>query len=64
MSKDFPFFPDFDDSLLETNLNMSIEKRLETHDAALEVAREFEKAGQELRSRSDKRDSQNSHGLK
>jgi hypothetical protein len=37
---------DFDESLLEANLEMTVEERILAHDAALEVAKEFEKAGQ------------------
>ena len=40
---------DFDVSLLEDNLQKSIEDRVLTHDAALEVAHEFERAGRSLR---------------
>lgn len=41
-----PFPPDFDESLLEQNLLMTVEQRLIAHDSALEVALEFKKAGQ------------------
>jgi len=40
--------PDFDESLLEQNLLLTVEQRLVTHDSALEVALEFKKAGQIL----------------
>jgi hypothetical protein len=40
--------PDFDTSLLEQNLQLTIEERLFAHDSALEVALEFKRAGQEL----------------
>ncbi len=33
---------DFDESLLEENLKMTVEEWILAHDAALEVAREFE----------------------
>lgn len=39
---------DFDESLLEENLKLTVEQRLVAHDAALEVALEFKRAGQEL----------------
>jgi hypothetical protein len=34
---------DFDESLLEANIEMTVEERVLAHDAALEVAKEFEK---------------------
>ena len=37
---------DFDESLLEQNLQLTIEERLIAHDSALEVALEFKRAGQ------------------
>jgi hypothetical protein len=37
---------DFDESLLEANIEMTVEERVLAHDAALEVAKEFEKAGE------------------
>jgi hypothetical protein len=39
---------DFDESLLEQNLQMTLEERLIAHDSALEVALEFKRAGREL----------------
>jgi hypothetical protein len=39
---------DFDESLLEANLKKTVEERLSSHDAALEVAKEFERAGKEI----------------
>lgn len=40
--------PDFDISLLEANLELSIEDRIRTHDEALEVALEFKRAGEQF----------------
>jgi putative intracellular protease/amidase len=39
---------DFDESLLEDNLKKTVEQRIAAHDSALEVAHEFQRAGQEL----------------
>ena len=41
-------FKDFDESLLEINLQKTVEQRIIAHDDALEVALEFQRAGQEL----------------
>lgn len=38
--------PDFDVSLLEANLMLSVEDRIKMHDEALTVALEFKKAGE------------------
>jgi len=39
---------DFDESLLEANLKKTLEQRIAMHDAALQVAFEFKKAGKKL----------------
>jgi hypothetical protein len=39
----------FDSSLIDANLSYSYEKRVLLHDAALELALEFERAGRQLR---------------
>jgi hypothetical protein len=39
----------FDSSLIDANLSYSYEKRVLLHDAALELALEIERAGQQLR---------------
>ena len=52
---------DFDPSLLEINLKMSVEDRLRTHDEALEVALEFEKAGRGFYSKKDEDESRASN---
>jgi len=39
----------FDPSLIDANLSYSYDKRVLLHDAALELALEFEKAGRQLR---------------
>jgi hypothetical protein len=39
----------FDSSLIDANLSYSYEKRVLLHDAALELALEFEKVGRRLR---------------
>jgi hypothetical protein len=41
-------FLDFDESLLEQNLRLTVEERLIAHDSALEVAMEFKRAGREF----------------
>mgnify|MGYP001565700519 CR=1 FL=1 len=42
-------FPDFDVSLLETNLGLTVQERLLAHDAALEVVLELRRVGEMLR---------------
>ncbi len=36
---------DFDESLLEINLQKTVEERIASHDNALELVREFQRAG-------------------
>jgi hypothetical protein len=44
----------FDLSLIEANLSYSYEKRAELHDAALELALEFERIGRQLRGETER----------
>jgi hypothetical protein len=46
----------FDMSLIDANLSYSYEKRVLLHDAALELALEFERAGRQLRGSSESTD--------
>ncbi len=48
MHSDTVFDSDFDESLLENNMEKTVDQRLLAHDSALEVAREFQRAGKEL----------------
>jgi hypothetical protein len=47
----------FDMSLIDANLSYSYEKRVLLHDAALELALEFERVGRQLRGATQQTDS-------